>query len=139
MPSNIIKTLIVCLCAMGLTVFSQGCSKKATPPEWTWIQTPMAVDSIGVGQVDSTGAGFIVRAWWHDGCGRLSHNSIVRNGNSYSVAIWGEEYINHGTACSQVMTSFRVPVAVTLPGPGTFTFRFWRTDSTTLDTTLTVP
>src|SRR5512136_596331 len=103
MPIKTIKPLLVCLCAMGMAVFSQGCSKKATPPEWTWIYTPTPVDSISVGQVDSTGAGFIARVTWHDGCGEFSHNVITHNGNTYSVTVIVK--VNTGQYCNQVVTS----------------------------------
>lgn len=139
MSSDGMRALIICLLAAAMTICLTGCSDNATEPEPYWFYLAVPVDSIAVGQVNGSGAGFIARVGWRNACGEFSHNVITRDGNTFTVTVIGKEYISPATACAQVETSFSAPVSVPLPGPGTYTFRFWRTDSTTLDTTLTAP
>ncbi len=131
--------LIILLSLACLLFFAASCSHQATAPAGHWVYSPMPVDSISVGQVDSSSAAFIAKAWWGDGCGQFSHYVLANDGNACKVTIIGKEYVEPDKACIQICMRYNVPVSVPLPGPGTYTFKFWRTDGSTLDTTLTIP
>ncbi|MDA3861299.1 MAG: hypothetical protein PF445_08730 [Melioribacteraceae bacterium] len=84
----------------------------------------------------SNSVSLIAIASWHDGCGKFSHYTSSSNGNDISVTVYAQ--IPTESACPAVMTSFEAPVEVVIEGPGDYNLSFWQTDSTSLDTTITV-
>jgi len=79
---------------------------------------------------------FLVKAWWSNSCGRLHHADIVKSGESYKIKVYGfqkkEEY------CATVITKFEAKVNINVQNPGQYTFQFWESDNSTVDTTITI-
>jgi hypothetical protein len=131
--------LITLIVSGGFLVALSSCTKKSTEPDGYWKYAKMPVDSISVGQVDSTSAAFTLRCWWYNGCGEYSHDSITYNAGTYVIKVVGKEYVRSDIACTQALKKIYAQVQIPLSGPGIYVCKFWRTDSTTMDTTLTVP
>ncbi|HWP83412.1 MAG TPA: hypothetical protein VNN76_12255 [Bacteroidota bacterium] len=70
------------------------------------------------------------------GCWRYLRKDYSVDGRIYFVTVWGQRKTTE--PCLAVLGSLNVITAITLPGPGTYEFKFWQYDRTK-DTTLTVP
>jgi len=79
----------------------------------------------------------VAQASWHNGCGYFNRADVVSQANSFLITIYGQQ--ERDANCTQAFIEFDAPVNIQIPSAGTYTFRFWETDSTTLDTTFAVP
>jgi len=79
----------------------------------------------------------VAKASWHNGCGYFNRADVVSQANSFLITIYGQQ--ERDANCTQAFIEFDAPVNIQIPSAGTYTFRFWETDSTTLDTTFAVP
>lgn len=77
----------------------------------------------------------VVWASWPNGCGRPSGNTIRQDGNTFYITMYGQQYSDE--VCTQAFIRFTASAAIGGMSAGTYTFRFFQTDSTSLDTTIT--
>lgn len=75
-------------------------------------------------------------AEWGSSCGSFSHLVVSQNNKDISITVYGKEPID--AVCLAVMSSFAAPVEIIVDSPGKYNFHFWQTDSTSLDTTITL-
>jgi len=94
------------------------------------------VGSAAVTQKATFQVSFIAKASWHNGCGRFSRAEVTQSASSFFITVYGMQKKN--AVCTQAFIEFDAPVTVQIPTAGTYTFKFWRTDSTSYDTTLTI-
>ena len=71
---------------------------------------------------------------WNNGCGSVSHYTLLENQNDILIVIYGEEPKN--ATCTQAFIQFEAPVEIIVDGPGEYNLHFWQNDSTSLDTTI---
>lgn len=72
-----------------------------------------------------------------DPCWKFFRTDYNRSDMTYNAKIFA---IPTGeTVCPDVIGHVYAPLEVTVSGPGSYTFKFWRYDGTTLDTTVVVP
>lgn len=70
-------------------------------------------------------------------CYCFTHTEHSRSANIYTVKVFARLTTND--PCIHIVGSIDAPFNVSVEGPGSFTFRFWRDDNTTVDTTLVIP
>jgi len=70
-------------------------------------------------------------------CWCFTRTEHSRSANTYTVKVFAKLTTND--PCIQIVGSIDAPFNVTVEGPGSYTFRFWRYDGTTVDTTLVIP
>lgn len=90
--------------------------------------------------VDVTRTGSIVTAWvwasWPNGCGRYSHYEIFSADSVRVITVYGQQ--PEGAVCTQGFIKYLTGISVPNLPPGSYTFRFWQRDSTTVDTTINI-
>lgn len=69
-------------------------------------------------------------------CWSFTHIQHTRSANTYTVRVFARSTTND--PCITIVGSIDAPFNVTLESPGSYIFRFWRYDGTTVDTTLVV-
>lgn len=85
--------------------------------------------------VTSRAPAFVAKASWHNGCGRFERADISRKDSIYSIRIFGSQKKN--AVCTQAPIEYDAPASFSpILERGTYTFKFWRSDTTSLDTTL---
>ena len=94
------------------------------------------VASVTVTQQSASQVTFNAKASWHNGCGKFGRAEVVRSSSVFFVTVYGTQ--PKDALCTQAFIQFDAPVTVQIPIAGTYTFKFWRTDSTSYDTTLTI-
>jgi hypothetical protein len=93
----------------------------------------------GVGEIknidiSSLNVSFIVLAGWTNSCGRLHHADIEKNASIYSIKVVGCQFKDD--VCLEAMLPFEAEININVKLPGEYTFKFWRSESTTIDTTI---
>jgi hypothetical protein len=134
------KTIVSGLITIVITALFHNCStadavinggdtvdyvERASPVEY------VTITSKGGSQVT-----FMTHALWGNSCGVYSRPIVSSTGSEYSIMIMGKQ--RNDAVCLTVMTLFDAPVTVFLPSPGAYRFKFWRSDTTAIDTTFTV-
>ena len=122
--------LLTILLAFSITIFE--CNSSTNNGEMLTLPSPVV--SVTVSQKSTTQISFLAKASWHNGCGRFAYFDSTRTGFTYSIKVFGTQPKN--AVCTQAFIQFDAPVAIKIPVSGSYTFRFWRSDTTSLDTTL---
>ncbi len=78
----------------------------------------------------------VVRCMVPDPCWAFTGIDHSRTDNTITISVFARRVTND--PCPQVVWSIEAPFNVTIKNAGIYTFCFWRSDSTTLDTTLTI-
>lgn len=95
-----------------------------------------SVASAKVTSQSTSQVSFVAKASWHNGCGRFSRADVTQSASSFFITIYGTQKKN--AVCTQAFIEFDAPVTIQVPATGTYTFKFWRTDTTSFDTTFAV-
>ena len=98
---------------------------------------PLAVDSIARLASDPEHLQLRVSATAPDPCWQVARAEIDRADRSIGVRMIGRR--DPEEVCIQVLSPVHDTIAVSVPEPGSYAFSFWRSDSTRLDTTFTLP
>ncbi len=69
-------------------------------------------------------------------CWCFSYTKHIRSANTYTVTVFARLTTND--PCITIVGSTDAPFNVTVEVPGSYSFRFWRSDDATVDTTLVV-
>jgi hypothetical protein len=118
----------------ALCVFYISCSPTDTGHEFLTLRS--SVGSATVTSQSTSQVTFVAKASWHNGCGRFAHADIAQNASSFFITVYGTQ--PKDAVCTQAFIQFDAPVIVQIPSAGTYTFKFWQTDSTSYDTTWTI-
>lgn len=70
-------------------------------------------------------------------CWKFVRIDYDKSGTTYDAKVFAAQ--TGERVCPQVIVYADVPLDVEVSGPGSYTFKFWRYDGTTLDTTIVVP
>jgi len=121
---------------MLIAVFTAftGCSRSTD--EGDYIERVTPVENQTVTSKTSTSISFNTVVGWGNGCGKFSRSDVIKADSVYLIKILGRE--PKDAVCTAVLISFNAPVTINLPSTGTYTFKFWRSDSTSTDTTITI-
>ncbi|MDE3057399.1 MAG: hypothetical protein KGJ59_05535 [Bacteroidota bacterium] len=112
-----------------------ACSNATDQGGYTDWASPVVAQTVTAKTLSSVS--FLAHAAWGNSCGRFSRAVVAKNGSVYSIKILGKQ--PKDAVCLAVVIAFEAPVTIGIFSPGTYTFKFWQSDSTTLDTPLTVP
>jgi hypothetical protein len=117
-----------------LILLLYSCSTNSDP-------TDLIVRSSGVGEIvnidsSSPNVSFRVLAGWTNSCGRLHHTDVTVSGQTYNIKVFG--FQTKDEVCLAVMTAYEADININVQMPGNYTFKFWKSDGATLDTTLTI-
>jgi hypothetical protein len=104
------------------------------PGEVSYFEEPSPVVSQKVTEKLPLMCSFMVRATWQTNCGRFSRVQLTTTGYVYSIKVFGVQI--NDTTCLAVPIIFDAEFGIGLDKPGIYTFKFWRSDSTSLDTTI---
>lgn len=94
-----------------------------------------SVASISVSAKTNKSIFFIAKATWHNGCGRFSHFTSTKSESTFTISVYGKQ--PKDAICTQAFIEFDAPVEIAISAAGTYTFKFWKTDSSSIDTTIT--
>lgn len=93
------------------------------------------VGSVTVSSKTNNKVSFIAKASWHNGCGKFSHFTSTKTDNVFDITVYGEQ--PKDAVCTLAIIEYDAPIEISIEESGKYTFRFWRSDATTLDTTIT--
>ncbi len=118
-----------------LTFFSIGCltDQGAKLPD----SVAVPVDSIKSISITGKTVSAVVWCTVPTPCWGFVRTDQTVSGNNVHLKIFARNTTND--PCIQVLGSIEAPVRVTVPSAGSYTFRFWRYNNTTLDTTIAIP
>jgi hypothetical protein len=77
---------------------------------------------------------FIAHASWPNGCGSVDHSEVVKNGSNYSIKVYGKQ--EKDAICTQAFITIDALVNIQNISAGTYSFSFWQSDTTSVDTTI---
>ncbi len=117
-----------------LLLFFVGCNIFDNNDEH--LTLPSYVNSAMVTSTSSSQVSFIAKASWHNGCGRFARADVTQNGLVFQIIVYGTQKKND--ICTQAFIEFDAPVTIHIPSMGTYTFKFWRSDTSSFDTTFTI-
>jgi len=129
------------LISTAAAALAAGCSRDGddggtAPGDDQYTERVSPVESIRMASKGASRVTFTAYASWGSSCGSYSRAEVGTTDSAFTIKIYGKEPKN--AVCLAVMTTFEAPVTVFLPSPGAYTFKFWRSDSTSLDTTFTI-
>ena len=93
------------------------------------------VVSVSILSTTNSKVWFSTKASWHNGCGSFSHFTSTKTDTIFNITVFGKE--PKDAICTAAFIEFDAPVDIPVEESGRFTFRFWQSDSTTVDTTIT--
>lgn len=91
--------------------------------------------SVSVSSKTNDKVSFLTRASWHNGCGSFSHFTSTKTDTIFYITVFGKQ--PKDAVCTQAFIEFEAPVEISIEESGRFTFRFWESDTSTVDTTIT--
>ncbi|MBI9070851.1 MAG: hypothetical protein JEY94_04600 [Melioribacteraceae bacterium] len=77
---------------------------------------------------------FEVNASYPNGCGSFSHSEWTQRVTNIDVAVYGKQ--KDGATCTDAIITIKGKVELNEPVSGSYTYHFWQSDSSSLDTTL---
>ena len=102
-----------------------------------FIERPSPVVSQSVTSRTPTSVIFKATAVWGNSCGRFSSATVFQIDSTYYIRVFGQE--PRDAVCLTVMTTFDGMIAMSGIIPRRYTFKFWQSDTTSLDTTIVFP
>jgi hypothetical protein len=121
---SLLLTLVLCFtCSCNILSDDETASSKSP------------VKSISILSQTNNKVSFMAKASWPNGCGYFSHFTYSKTNSNFYITVFGTQP-KHAT-CTLAFIEYDAPVDLTIDKAGTYTFKFWRTDSTSVDTTIT--
>ena len=118
-----------------LILVFESCSEINNDPELSIRHAP--VESFIVLSDSIPNVSFLVKAWWSNTCGEYHSADILNDGSIYNIKING--WVSRtGVVCGDAFTLFEGRTNVIISKAGNYTFKFWTSDSTSIDTTFFV-
>ena len=102
-----------------------------------YLVHPLRTLDLDVVEVSSHGVTFTFHSQLPDPCYEHYRTHIEHRDAEVLVTVYARR--DGSLICPCVVEDISWPIDVSVPSVGTYLFRFWETDSTTVDTTLYVP
>ena len=96
----------------------------------------VSVNNIKAANVVGRSASFTVVCTVPEPCWRFVRSEITSSGNIVTATMIAQRTTKD--PCLQVLVNIDAPATVTVASAGTYVFKFWRNDGSTVDTTLTI-
>ncbi len=121
--------LFVLLFSLGIS----ACQNLTDEGEIVTGKSPVV--TISSTNKSSNKVSFIVKASWYNGCGSFSHFTSSQTDSTFYITVYGRQPKN--ATCTQAFIVYDAPVDITITGLGKYRFKFWQSDTTSVDTTIT--
>ncbi len=99
------------------------------------IKNPFPLDSISVNST-SLNAEFTGTIFCGSYCWKSTY--FVKNIKDGDVFIKTFAVSDGADVCPAVCVEYQIPINITLPVSGSYTFHFWKSDTSSIDTTITI-
>lgn len=135
-------TLVLALVLGGGGLLAHSSSPESAPARTSAAPSdslfrPLAVDSVARLAHGPESLRLRVSATAPDPCWQVARAEIDRTDRSIGVRMIGRR--DPDEVCIQVLSPVHDTIDVSVPEPGSYAISFWRSDSTRLDTTFTLP
>ena len=98
------------------------------------IRRPFPVDSISVNSISNLTANFTAVSFCGSYCWKETYFEKSISGSDVFIKTFA---VSDGSAvCPQVCVEHQTSIIISLPGSGSYTFHFWKSDTSSIDTTL---
>ena len=98
------------------------------------ITHPIPVDSISVNNTSSLTADFTAKIYCGSYCWKNTCFEKSINGNNVFIKTFAVS--DESSVCPAVCVEYQIPINITLPVSGSYTFHFWKSDTSSIDTTI---
>lgn len=128
--------LLIIACFLTVASIFSGCSIFGHGTEWTY--SPMYPDSLTISgsMIVNDRILFELDSAFNSPCNEYSHAELKQNANDIYVKFYQRR--DKSTICATVMVPTQISWSYTPLMPGDYRFHFWQSDTTSLDTTVTV-
>lgn len=98
------------------------------------IRRPFPVDSISVNSVSNLKANFTAVSFCGSYCWKETYFEKSISGGDVFIKTFA--VLDGSTVCPQVCVEYQTPIDISLPTSGSYTFHFWKSDTSSIDTTI---
>ncbi len=98
------------------------------------IIRPVPMDSVFVNNTSNLTADFTAKIYCGSYCWKKTY--FEKSINSNNVFIKTFAVLDESSVCPAVCVEYQIPINITLPVSGSYTFHFWKSDTSSIDTTL---
>ena len=98
------------------------------------ITRPVPVDSVFVNNTSNLSADFTAKIYCGSYCWKNTYFEKSINGNNVFIKIFAVS--DESSVCPAVCVEYQIPINITLPVSGSYRFHFWKSDTSSIDTTL---
>ena len=113
-----------------LTVLISACSSF----EDDEIRQPIPVDSISVNSISNLKANFTAVIFCGSYCWKETYFEKSISGSDVFIKTFAVS--DGSTVCPQVCVEYQTSINISLPTSGRYTFHFWKSDTSSIDTTI---
>lgn len=98
------------------------------------ITRPIPVDSISVNSTSNLTADFTATIFCGSYCWKNTYFEKSINGNNVFIKTFAVS--EESSVCPDVCVEYQTPINIALPASGSYTFHFWKSNTSSIDTTL---
>ena len=122
-------------CIFILSIMYLSCDSSTEDNLIEIVTAKSPVYSFTVISKTSNRVSFNAKASWHNGCGRFSRFTSSIKDSSFLITVYGGQVKD--AMCTQAFIQFDAPIDIDITKSGKYSFKFWSSDSTTVDTVIT--
>ncbi len=100
------------------------------------MRRPISVDSISVNSISNLTANFTATNFCGSYCWEKTYFEKSISGRDVFIKTFAVS--DGSTVCPDVCVEYQTPINISLPSSGSYTFHFWKSDTSSIDTTLIV-
>ena len=116
--------------ALLLTVLISACSVF----EDDEIRRPFPVDSISVNSISNLTVNFTAIIFCGSYCWKETYFEKSISGSDVFIKTFA--VLDGSSVCPQVCVEYQTPIIISLPSSGSYTLHFWKSDTSSIDTTI---
>ena len=98
------------------------------------ITRPVPVDSVFVNNTSNLSADFTAKIYCGSYCWKNTYFEKSINGNNVFIKTFAVS--DESSVCPAVCVEYQIPINITLRVSGSYTFHFWKSDTSSIDTTI---
>ena len=121
--------------AFALCIFF-GCSLFQEDDEIEYIEAVVGVDSIHINNISNMTVWFAVFCTVGDPCWEFWKHDESKIGSDIYVKVYARR--DRSLVCLDVIGLIKVPLIINVGSAGDYYFHFWQTDTSSLDTTISI-
>ena len=98
------------------------------------ITRPVPVDSVFVNNTSNLTADFTAKIYCGSYCWKNTYFEKSINGNNVFIKTFAVS--DESSVCPAVCVEYQILININLPVSGSYTFHFWKSDTSSIDTTI---